>query len=364
MASNSFGTIFKVTTWGESHGPAVGCVIDGCPPLIPISEEEINNALKKRAPGSSKYVSPRKEPDTVSILSGVFEGKTTGAPIRLLVQNKDADHSKYEAIKEQYRPGHANFSWLHKYGIFDYRGGGRASARETCPRVAAGAVAQKILSLLGIRICAYIKSIGSVCATVPKSTGLQQALEKSAIFCPDAAQETKMLELLLATKEAKDSLGGVVECQALDVPQGLGDPMYEKIQAKLAYAMLSIPAAKGFEIGEGFNAPYMLGSEHNDSFELHNNKAMPETNHAGGVLGGITTGQPLVFRVGFKPTSSIEKPQKSVDFSGNECQFELPKGSRHDPCIAIRAVPVVQAMCAHVLVDAFLQNQALCKKIL
>jgi len=354
MASNSFGTLFKVTTWGESHGPSIGCVIDGCPSEIPITSEEINQVLQKRAPGRSPFVSPRKEPDTVTILSGVFEGKTTGAPISLLIQNKDVDSSKYEPIKDLYRPGHANYTWLHKYGVYDWRGGGRASARETCARVAAGAIAQKILSLVGVQIFSYIKSIQEITASPPEGGDLKEILDKSVLFCPDPEQEAKMVALLMATKE--DSLGGVVECVAHNVPIGLGEPMYDKIQARLAYAMLSIPAAKAFEIGEGFHASKMTGSEHNDQFESESSHAKLTTNHAGGSLGGITTGEPVVFRIGFKPTASIQKPQKTTAISGENREFHLPQGSRHDPCVAIRAVPVVRAMCALVLVDAYLQN--------
>lgn len=359
MASNSFGTHFRITTWGESHGQAIGCVLDGCPPGIPICEEEINEALFQRAPGKA-FVSERKEEDRVEILSGIFEGKTTGAPILLLIKNKDHDSSKYEAMKEIYRPGHANFTYLQKYGIFDHLGGGRSSARETAARVAAGAIAKKFLKALGIEITGYIQAIGTVTAS---SIDL---LHRSAspIFCPDKNAEAGMIALLANVKESGDSVGGVVACQVVGAPAGLGDPMYDKIQARLAYAMLSLPAAKGFEIGEGYRAASMQGSMHNDAFVQKEGKPQSATNHAGGVLGGITTGEPIFFTVAFKPTSSIRKTQKTVDFTGNEVDFSLPVGSRHDPCVAIRAVPVVEAMCALVLIDAFLQSQTVCKNVL
>jgi chorismate synthase len=354
MASNSFGTHFRITTWGESHGLAVGCVLDGCPPGIPISDDEINQVLLQRAPGRA-FVSERKEEDRVEILSGLFDGMTTGAPILLLIKNKDHDSSKYEAMKALYRPGHANFTYLQKYGVFDHRGGGRASARETAARVAAGAIAKKFLKALGIEIVGYIQAIGTVTATSIDFTHR----DKSPIFCPDIAAEASMLDLITKVKELGDSVGGVVACQVAGVMAGLGDPMYDKIQARLAYAMLSLPAAKGFEIGEGYHAACMHGSEHNDGFIQKEGKTQAATNHAGGVLGGITTGEPIFFTVAFKPTSSIFKTQKTVDFEGNEVDFSLPAGSRHDPCVAIRAVPVVEAMCALVLMDAVLHNQTL-----
>ena len=334
MGSNTFGTIFKITTWGESHGRSVGVVLDGCPAGIEISENEINKVLAKRAPGNSPYTSPRKEEDTVQILSGVFEGKTTGAPISMLIQNNNVDSSKYEPIKDLLRPGHANFTYLEKYGIFDYRGGGRASARETACRVAAGAIASKFLSAYGIEIQAGIKQIGH--------------LED-----PD-----EMLALLERTQAEGDSLGGVVEFTALGVPPGLGDPVYEKLEARLGYAMMSLPASKGFEIGSGFSSASMKGSEHNDRFIQVSNKVATESNYAGGVLGGISTGMPIVGRVAFKPASSIKKALKTVNTDGEEALFQLPEGSRHDPCVAIRAVPVVEAMVALVLADAVLLNRS------
>ncbi len=334
MASNSMGQIFKITTWGESHGKAIGVVIDGCPAGLMLSEEDINDALAKRAPGKSPYTSPRKEPDLAEILSGVFEGETTGAPISIIIFNKDADSSKYEPIKHLLRPGHANYTYLQKYQIFDYRGGGRSSARETACRVAAGAVATKLLQHYGISIDAELLSIG-----------------------PYEADQPAAYEALEAAKNAGDSLGGVVGFVVKNLPAGLGDPIYEKLEANLAHAMLSLPASKGFEIGEGYRACAMLGSEHNDRFISESEKIGFATNHAGGTLGGISTGAPLRGTVAFKPTSSITLTQQTLTIDGTTASLELPQGSRHDPCVAIRAVPVVEAMAALVIADAILMQR-------
>jgi len=351
MASNSFGQLFRVTTWGESHGKGIGAIIDGCPAGIPISEDEINEELGRRAGGKTPYTTPRSEKDKAEIFSGVFEGKTTGAPISIIIFNKDVDSSKYEPIKNLMRPGHANFTYLEKYGIFDYRGGGRASARETACRVAAGTIAKKLLALSNINITAYIHSIGGISIN---SVNLE-AIASSPIFCPDPETGKKMMEIILKAKEEHDSLGGIIECTATGLPIGLGDPVYEKLEANLAKGMLSIPATKGFEIGEGFNAANLKGSEHNDGFTTDaSGSIVPATNHAGGTLGGISTGLPLTFRVAFKPTSSIEKPQKTVDTSGKAQTFQLPTGSRHDPCVTIRAVPIVEAMAACTCADSLL----------
>ena len=351
MASNSFGTLFRLTTWGESHGKAIGAVIDGCPAGLELSEKDINRELFRRKGGKSPLTTPRQEKDEVEIFSGLFEGKTTGAPISMLLLNQDRDSSKYHEIQSVMRPGHANFTYLKKYGIFDYKGGGRSSARETACRVMGGAVAKKLLHHYGIRLQAYLYSIGSI---VIQERNLELATS-SPIFCPDKIAENKMFETILKVKEEEDSLGGIVECLAEGVPPGLGDPIYEKLEANLAKGMLSIPASKGFEIGEGFHAASMRGSSHNDGYQASEFKEpMPSSNRAGGVLGGISTGLPLVFRVAFKPTSSIGKSQDSVDLEGNPKLFKLPKGSRHDPCVAIRAVPVVEAMAALTLADALL----------
>lgn len=359
MASNSFGTIFRITTWGESHGKAIGVVIDGCPAGINLTAADINHELALRAPGKSIYTTPRQEPDQADIYSGVFAGKTTGTPISIIIMNQDADSEKYESIKHLLRPGHANFTYTEKYGIYDYRGGGRASARETAGRVAAAAVAKKILAQFSIQTCAHLCTVGDV--SVPPSErcieDIQAIIKTNPIFCSDSTVSELMMQKICAAKEIGDSLGGMVEFIATGLPIGLGDPIYEKLEANLAKAMLSIPASKGFEIGEGFRATQMMGSEHNDLFVESEHVIHTQTNHAGGTLGGISTGMPLIGRVAFKPTSSITKPQQTIDRLGNSHTLQLPEGSRHDPCVAIRAVPIVDAMCALVLVDAILMNQ-------
>lgn len=362
MSSNSFGNLFRITTWGESHGKALGVIIDGCPAGLELSDEDLNAELKWRQPGQNAYVTPRNEKDIAEIYSGTFEGKTTGAPISIIIFNKDADSSKYNSIKHLLRPGHANFTYLEKYGIFDHRGGGRSSARETVCRVAAGAVAKKILALQGIQIVAFIKAIGELTLYErlwEDPLALRTATRQSPLFCPDPSRTSEM-ELLIAQAKAEgDSLGGLIEAIAYGLPPGLGDPIYEKLEANLAKAMLSIPATKGFEIGSGFAAVLMKGSEHNDSFTVDAEKKKKlVTNHSGGILGGISTGMPLIIRVPFKPTSSIMKPQETIDTEGKKETFQLPEGSRHDPCVAIRAVPVVEAMMALVLVDAFLMQRS------
>ncbi len=358
MASNSFGLVFTITTWGESHGKALGVVIDGCPAGLPLSEEDINKELVLRQGGKSPYTTPRGEEDRAEIFSGVFEGKTTGAPISLVIFNKEADSSKYEPIKNLLRPGHANYTYLEKYGIFDYRGGGRSSARETVCRVAAGAVAKKILAHYGIQLVAYIKEIGGIAAKEQDISNIQFLREKmlqSPLFCPDPEATLQMIQKLDKVKEEGDSLGGVVELAATGLPPTLGDPVYEKLEANLAKAMLSLPATKGVEFGSGFAAARMKGSEHNDSFSLdEKGKVCTKTNFAGGTLGGISTGMPLQLRVAFKPTSSIKKAQDTLSTDKERATFLLPEGSRHDPCVTIRAVPIVEAMAALVLVDALL----------
>ncbi len=362
MASNSFGTLFRIMTWGESHGKAIGVVIDGCPAGLPLSNEEINSELSFRQGGRTPYVTPRGEKDEAEIYSGVFEGKTTGAPISIVIYNKDVDSSKYEPIKDLLRPGHANFTYLEKYGIFDYRGGGRSSARETACRVAAGAVAKKLLAHFGIEVVAYIKEIGGILIPEPSYASpaeMRKATRESPIFCPDPKTTEKMIISLEKAKEEGDSLGGIIETVAFHLPIGLGDPVYEKLEANLAKAMLSLPATKGFEIGSGFAASRMKGSEHNDAFIVDaNGHVSTATNFAGGTLGGISTGLPIIARVAFKPTSSIKKPQKTVSVKKEEKEFKLPEGSRHDPCVTIRAVPIVEAMTALVIADALLMNRS------
>lgn len=358
MASNSIGQLFRVTTFGESHGKAIGAVIDGCPAGLELSEADLLEDLARRAPGKSPFTTPRKEQDKPEILSGVFEGKTTGAPIAIVIWNSDADSTKYAPIKDLYRPGHANYTYLEKYGIFDWRGGGRSSARETACRVAAGAVAKKILRKWNVEIVAYMIQIGTVRAVVDIHTVQPNQVNDTAVFCPDPVATEQIVKQLYSAIEAGDSLGGVIEVVARNVPVGLGDPVYEKIEANLAKAMMGLPASKGFEIGEGFLAASMRGSEHNDHFFHDKSGVHTDTNHAGGSLGGITTGMPIVCRTAFKPTSSIKIAQPTVDSQGQAATFVLPEGSRHDPCVAIRAVPIVEAMTALVLVDALLLNRA------
>lgn len=312
-----------------------------------------------RAPGRSPYTSPRIEADQAEIFSGVFEGKTTGTPISIIIPNKHADSSKYEPIKDLLRPGHANFTYLEKYGVFDYRGGGRSSARETACRVAAGAIAKKLLSHNGIHIIAYIKQISGIEAIIETQNieKLRSATHQSPIFCPDTQATSAMTALIEKTKSEGNSLGGMVEFIAFSVPAGIGDPIYQKLEANLAHAMMSLPASKGFEIGLGFGSIAMQGSEHNDLFTTKNHKIETETNNSGGILGGISTGMPITGRVAFKPTSSIMKEQKTLTIEGKEESLQLPEGSRHDPCVAIRAVPVVEAMASLVIADALLLNR-------
>lgn len=359
MASNSFGKIFKIMTWGESHGKAIGVVIDGCPAGIQLSENDIDAALALRAPGTNPYTSPRAEPDKAEILSGVFEGMTTGTPISIIIPNRDVDSSKYEQIKDLLRPGHAAYTYSEKYGNFDYRGGGRSSARETACRVAAGAVAKKFLKASGIRTIAYISRIGSVEAAIEECDveRLRSLTYNSPLYCPDSQATIAMTALIEDAKADGDSLGGIVEFIAVSVPVGVGDPVYEKLEANLAHAMMSLPATKGFELGSGFRSSSMSGSEHNDVFIKKSGEVRTRTNFAGGTLGGISTGMPIIGRVAFKPTSSIMKPQETLTLSGDEAIFNLPVGSRHDPCVAIRAVPVVEAMLDSVLADAMLLNR-------
>lgn len=361
MASNSFGQIFRITTFGESHGPAVGVVIDGCPAGLLITKEDIDQQLSFRRPGRGAYTSDRKEKDLVEILSGVFQGKTTGAPIALLIHNQDADSSQYEAIKDLYRPGHANFTYLEKYGLFDYKGGGRASARETVARVAAGAVAKKLLAHFHIDCVAFMSEIGGVTAQISDDSSLCSLREKtyaSPIFCPEAHAEKLMMQRIEEVKQEGDSIGGIVACIA-HLPVGLGDPVYAKLEALLAFGMLSLPASKGFEIGSGFAAARKKGSEHNDGFTVNAaGQVETMTNFSGGTLGGISTGSPLFFRVAFKPTSSIKKPQQTVSLSGDPSVFQIPQTGRHDPCVAIRAVPIVEAVTALVLADCLLMNRS------
>ncbi len=359
MASNQFGNIFKMTTWGESHGSAIGVVIDGCPAGIAINVDEINFELEKRAPGKNPFVTPRKEKDKAEILSGIFEGHTTGAPISVLIKNTDVKSDTYLATKDLYKPGHANFTYLKKYGIFDYKGSGRASARETAARVVAGAIAKKILGFHNIKTCAYLKRIGKVSFEKKDDSIeiLKKNKEASVIFCPSDITTAQMISLLKKIKEEGDSIGGIVEFMTNNLPVGLGDPVYEKLEANLAKAMLSIPASKGFEIGEGFNSANLKGSESNDGLTTEGGDIQFTSNSAGGILGGISNGMPIIGRVAFKATSSIFKKQETVDIYNQKKYFQQSKSARHDPCVAIRAVAVVEAMLNIVIADAILMNK-------
>jgi len=355
VSYNTFGKLFRFTTWGESHGPAIGCVVDGCPPKIPLHEDDIQALLERRRPGKSKHTSRRREPDTVEILSGVFEGKTTGHPISLLIRNKDMRPQDYDDIKDKFRPGHADFTYDAKYGIRDYRGGGRASARETACRVAASAIARKILGdAVIIRAC--VVQIGPM--TIDRNNFDWATVEKNPVFCPDAAAVRPWEEALIKIRKAGDSFGGIVEVVAEGVPVGLGAPHYAKLDQDIASALMSIHAAKGVEIGAGFEASSLKGSENADEIRMGNDGPRFLSNNAGGILGGISTGQPLVARVAIKPPSSILVPQKTIDTAGKETEI-VTKG-RHDPCVAIRAVPVVEAMMANVLADHLLLHRAQC----
>ncbi len=352
MASNSFGNLFRFTTWGESHGEAIGCVVDGVPSLIPLSEADIQPFLDKRKPGQSKFTTQRREPDTVKILSGVFEGKTTGTPISLIIYNEDQKSKDYGDIKDKYRPSHADFTYDAKYGIRDYRGGGRSSARETAMRVAAGAIARKILSQHGVKITGYLVQLGD---DKINTRDLKQ-IGKNPFWSPDAKAAERWAKTLDKVRKEGSSLGAVIEVVAEGVPIGLGDPIYTKLDAKLAEAMMSINAVKGVEIGDGFAAAALRGEQNADEMRVKDKKVTFSSNHAGGILGGISTGQPVVVRFAVKPTSSILTPVSTVTKSGKNADI-ITKG-RHDPCVGIRAVPIGEAMMACVLVDALLSWKA------
>jgi chorismate synthase len=355
---NVFGQLFRVTTFGESHGGGVGVVIDGCPPGIEISAAEVQRELDRRRPGQSKIATQRKEEDRCEILSGIFEGKSLGSPIAILVRNKDARPEDYRGMAEKFRPSHADFTYEAKYGIRNWQGGGRASARETIGRVAAGAVAKKILSTLypDFEIVAYVAQVHEITAKIDRCAVKTEAVEKSIVRCPDAAAAEKMVTLIECVRDEGDSLGGVIECIMRGIPAGLGDPVFDKLEADLAKAMLSIPATKGFEIGSGFAATRMRGSQHNDPFELRAGRIRTATNNSGGVQGGISNGEEIYFRVAFKPAATIALQQKTVTSSREETA--LAARGRHDPCVVPRAVPIVEAMAALVLCDHALRQQA------
>jgi chorismate synthase len=357
MGGNTFGQIFRVTTFGESHGGAVGCVIDGCPSKIKLSSSDIETDLKRRATGQSDITSARKEEDAVHIVSGTFQGETLGTPICMLVYNKDQKAQDYIYLKDKYRPSHADYTYDKKYGIRAWAGGGRASARETTARVMAGALAKKILKAeLGIEILAFVSNVKDITSNVDLNTVTFEQIEKNITRCPDDEASNKMEELILKMKEEGNSVGGVVTCVARNVPAGLGEPVFDKLEADLAKAMLSIPATKGFEIGSGFAGTYLTGEEHNDAFYSdEKGKIRTKTNNSGGIQGGISNGENIIIKVAFKPTSTINKPQETVNTMGENIKIENING-RHDPCVTPRAVPIVEAMMAITLVDHYLRQ--------
>lgn len=356
---NSFGQLFRITTWGESHGGGVGVVIDGCPPRLELSETDIQRELDRRRPGQSSIVTQRDEADRCQILSGVFEGQTLGTPISIFVMNRDARPEAYAEIAQAYRPSHADYTYEAKYGIRNWQGGGRASARETIGRVAAGAVAAKVLAsaFAGFEIVAYVREIHDLAAEIDRVTVTRDRVEQSPVRCPDEPAAARMIARIEEARREGDSVGGVIECIIRGVPAGLGDPVFDKLEADLAKAMLSLPATKGFEIGSGFAATRMKGSEHNDEFEMHDGKIATATNRSGGVQGGISNGEDIVFRVAFKPTATIARAQKTVTATGEETI--LAAGGRHDPCVLPRAVPIVEAMALLVLCDHALRQRAI-----
>lgn len=353
MPGSSFGTLFKITTWGESHGPALGVVIDGCPAGLPLSPERIQPYMDRRKPGQTSYSTPRKESDTVEILSGVFEGKTTGTPISLMVRNTNQHSGDYSAIAEVYRPGHADFTFDAKYGFRDYRGGGRSSGRETLSRVAAGAVAAALLAEFGIDVLAYTRAIGPVSLTDGKIPTREDVMA-SPLYLPDPSSSQAAEQYLADQMAHQDSAGGIIECRVTGLPAGLGETVFDKLDAKLAQAILSIGAVKGVEFGDGFAAATLTGSENNDPFHQEDGHAVKSTNHSGGVLGGMSDGSPLILRAAIKATPSIAQPQQTVTRSGEETEINIR--GRHDPVIVPRAVVVVESMVALTLADLLLQN--------
>jgi chorismate synthase len=357
MASQ-LGVLFRVSTFGESHGGGVGVVVDGCPPRLEISAEEIQRDLDRRRPGQSRLTTPRQEADRVEILSGLFEGRTLGTPIALLVRNEDARPAAYEAMKDVYRPSHADFTTEAKYGIRNWQGGGRASARETVGRVAAGAVARKLLRVsAGIEVLAWVSQVHDIDAKVDADAVTLAEVEANPVRCPDAEAAARMEERIDAARRRGDSLGGVVTCVARGVPPGLGEPVFDKLEADLAKGVLSLPASKGFEIGSGFAGTRLTGSEHNDPF-LPGAPGRPRTasNRSGGVQGGISNGEAILIRVAFKPTATVRLPQQTVDRAGKAVTLEAE--GRHDPCVLPRAVPMVEAMVCLVLADHLLRQRA------
>jgi len=355
MAGNSFGNLFRITTFGESHGGSIGVVVDGCPAGLAISSDDIQRQLNRRRPGQNAITSPRNETDIVQILSGIFEGKTLGTPIAMLIPNKDARPNDYDHLKEPYRPSHADFTWDAKFGHRDHRGGGRSSARETAARVAAGAIAGKLIAHYGIRVYAYVSRVAHViCESLATEVELQN-IDANDVRCPIANKADQMIQAIEEARDSGDSLGGIITCIVKNCPPGLGEPVFDKLHAKLGQAMLSINACKGFDIGSGFDGVGMRGSEHNDAFIKAGSKIRTSSNRSGGVQGGISNGMDIVFRAAFKPVATIQKEQQTLNKSGETVTIQ-GKG-RHDPCVLPRAVPIVEAMTNLVLADALLFNR-------
>ena len=357
--ANTFGHLFRITTWGESHGGGVGVVVDGCPPRLKLSEADIQPDLDRRRPGQSRIVSPRKEPDTVQILSGTFEGRTLGTPISLWVRNEDARSEAYTEMATKFRPSHADYTYFAKFGIRAWPGGGRTSARETIGRVAGGAIAKKILrERFGVEVLAYVKQVQRVTAAVDPERVRFRDVEASIVRCPDPAAAARMIRLIEKMRRAGDSVGGIVEGVVRGAPPGWGEPVFDRLEADLAKAMLSLPASKGFDIGSGFGGISMTGREHNDAFRMKGGRVRTVTNRSGGVQGGISNGETIFFRVAFKPVATVMHPQETVDVKFKNTT--LKGRGRHDPCVLPRAVPMVEAMAALTLVDHALRHQAQC----
>lgn len=353
---NSFGKLFKITTFGESHGKAIGLIIDGCPAGLELDDTFIQSELDRRKPGQSNIVTQRKEEDQFEILSGVFEGKTTGTPISLVIRNKDAKSKDYSHIADQFRPSHADYTYSAKFGVRDYRGGGRSSARETAARVAGGAVAKLLLQHLGVKVQAYVSQVGSIKLEKSYQELDLPKTEENIVRCPDEDLANQMIDYIKEIRKQGDSVGGVINCVIQGTPVGLGEPVFDRLHAELGKAMLSINAVKGFEYGSGFDGVAMLGSQHNDVFEVQDGKVTTQTNYSGGIQGGISNGEDIYFRVAFKPVATLIQDQQSINKDGETVTVQ-GKG-RHDPCVVPRAVPIVEAMAALVIVDYYLQNQS------
>jgi chorismate synthase len=356
--ANTFGSLFRVTTWGESHGGATGAVVDGCPPRVPLSEADIQPDLDRRRPGQSLLTSQRKESDTVQILSGVFEGVTLGTPISLLIPNEDMRPGDYREMREKYRPSHADYTYDAKFGVRDWRGGGRTSARETAGRVAAGAIARKLLGARhGVEIVAWVAKVGRITAECDPERVTREQVDRTPVRCPDPAVAERMIAAVDAVRRAGNSLGGIVDCAVRGCPAGWGEPVFDRLEADLGKGVLSLPASKGFEIGSGFAGTDLTGLEHNDEFYMEGDRVRTRTNRSGGVQGGISNGETIYFRVAFKPTATVLHEQRTVSVRHEETVIE--GRGRHDPCVLPRAVPMVEAMAALVLADHALRHQAI-----